>query len=165
MKKSFHQIARVLSLVLILSGCGPAYQSAANGGLGYSDLQMTKNIYKITYQGGLSTDLSQVESFALYRAAELMLQNGFNRFRVLRSQTHQMRLQPDSPIVIADQHSMGAIQTKVVTHLPHQHASYITELTVEGLQEGRIDEISEVYVATEVIDHLQKRLNLKTGKK
>ena len=71
------------ALTLILSACatstpyGPAPQP---GGYGFSEQQIEQNRYRITFRGNSSTSRQDVESFLLYRAAELTVQNGYDYF-------------------------------------------------------------------------------------
>lgn len=74
----------------LLAGCasGPVYRPAAQpGDYGYRDTMLTSQHYRVSFAGGYGTARETVENFALYRAADLALSHGAERFRVVSRQT------------------------------------------------------------------------------
>lgn len=71
---------------LALSACATAptlYQPlAARGGVGYSDYRIEPGRYRITFRGGPGAPAQQVADYALLRAADLALADGYDWFRV-----------------------------------------------------------------------------------
>ena len=64
------------------------YQPASQGGgYGFSEQKIEEGRYRITFRGNAQTTREQVENGLLYRAAELTLQNGFDYFVLLESDT------------------------------------------------------------------------------
>ncbi len=49
-------------------------------GVGYSELRLESNRYKVSFSGNSSTSRQTVENYLLYRAAEVTLQNGYDYF-------------------------------------------------------------------------------------
>lgn len=75
----------VLSIAL-LSGCAsaPTLYAArtASGGVGYSEFRLEPGRYRVTFQGGPGASVEQVSDYALLRAAELAVRDGYDWFRV-----------------------------------------------------------------------------------
>lgn len=67
---------------LILAACATAtpYAPAPEGGMGYAETRIESNRYRVTFSGNSLTDRETVETFLLYRAAELTLQEGYDWF-------------------------------------------------------------------------------------
>ncbi len=71
-----------LGSALILSACATAtpYQAAGEGTRGFAETQIEPNRYRVSFSGNSLTDLSTVENYLLYRAAELTAQRGYDYF-------------------------------------------------------------------------------------
>lgn len=83
------RITLFIALVL-LSSCatGPLYSPATGPDqAGYSETRLTDTRYRVTFVGRSSTSADQVSNFALLRAAELTLENGYDWFRVVSRDT------------------------------------------------------------------------------
>lgn len=76
-----------LAAACSLAACaavGPATYGAADGkGFGYEDTRIEADRYRITYRGSGGMPPEVVEDYALRRAGELALQNGYDWFRVV----------------------------------------------------------------------------------
>jgi hypothetical protein len=85
----------VLAIVMIgflsaLGGCasGQAYApQPSDGGIGYSDEQLSSERYRVTFSGDIGDSREQVESYLLRRAAEVTLRAGFTHFVVDKQNT------------------------------------------------------------------------------
>lgn len=86
---------------VVLTACATAtpYQpSAANNAYGFSEQRIEDNRMRITFRGNTLTDRETVETYLLYRAAELTLQNGYDYFIVANRDTEERsRLQATGP--------------------------------------------------------------------
>ena len=81
MKKNILAIA-----IIFLSGCtATSYQSLNYNG-GYSETQLSGNIYKVNFKGNGYTSAEQASDFSLLRCADLSLANNFKYFYVLSEQ-------------------------------------------------------------------------------
>lgn len=82
---------------LLLSACAtvPTQYQAADGprSVGYSDYRIEPGRYRITFRGGPGAPPQQVADYALVRAADLAIANGYYWFRVA---DRFMEGQPDS---------------------------------------------------------------------
>lgn len=75
-----------LFIMAILSGCaGTDYFASNNGMFGYNDVKLQDNIFKIGYQGTGVFSVQKSEDYALLRASEVTLGNGYKYFRALNS--------------------------------------------------------------------------------
>ena len=78
-----------LSALLLLGACATAtpYQAATEELHGYENQKIERNRWQVSFGGNALTDRQTVETYLLYRAAELTLQQGFDHFRVVRRET------------------------------------------------------------------------------
>lgn len=72
---------------LLLTACATAptvYRAAASAptAVGYSEYRLEAGRYRVTFQGGPGAQEAQVADYALLRAAELALRDGYDWFRV-----------------------------------------------------------------------------------
>lgn len=84
-----------------LTACATAtpYQpGAAGGAYGFTEQQIESNRTRISFRGNTLTDRETVETYLLYRAAELTLQSGYDYFIVANRDTEsRSRLQATGP--------------------------------------------------------------------
>lgn len=79
------RVLACLSLCAILGACamaspyGPAYGPR---GAGYSEYRIEPGRFRVTYQGGPGAPPQQVADYALLRAAELTLAEGYDWFQI-----------------------------------------------------------------------------------
>ncbi len=78
-----------LVALALLGACATAtpYQPATPNARGYSNQQIESNRWMVSFAGNSLTDRQTVETYLLYRAAELTSQNGYDYFRVVRRAT------------------------------------------------------------------------------
>lgn len=77
----------VVLATLSLAACATApthFQPAGRpGAVGYSEMQIEPGRYRVIFQGGPGAPLSLVQDYALLRAADLALADGYEWFRVV----------------------------------------------------------------------------------
>ena len=78
-----------LASLAALGACATAtpYQAATPSDRGYTNQQIEQNRWVVTFSGNSLTDRQTVETYLLYRAAELTVQNGYDNFRMVRRTT------------------------------------------------------------------------------
>ncbi|KXI28204.1 hypothetical protein AX660_17655 [Paraglaciecola hydrolytica] len=87
--KNLIQVMVLLSAVVLLGACAsaPAYkQATSKGGNGYTDIKVADDRYRVQYQSN-SKDVLDVTNMALYRAAEITQQRGYDWFVVTSRET------------------------------------------------------------------------------
>lgn len=85
-------IPGLLAGLTVLSGCAtPTPYGPVDGRYGYSETRIEEDRYRVTFQGNSLTDRETVETFLLYRAAELTLENGHDHFLVVEADTETER--------------------------------------------------------------------------
>ena len=78
---------RCLALLVVASlilGCATPYAPNSLPG-GYSEVQLDKNVFRVTFEGNGYTSQANTEEMALLRSAEVALQNGFTHFQLAGS--------------------------------------------------------------------------------
>jgi hypothetical protein len=84
-ERSMKNLALILGLSLALSACAtatpyqPLSKSSAQSG-GYSETRVENDRWRVSFNGNSLTDHDQVETYLLYRAAELTLAQGYDVF-------------------------------------------------------------------------------------
>lgn len=69
--------------MLFLAGCSTNYHQKGFFGDGYSDYRINQDKFAVTFRGNEYTDSENVRRFAMMRAAELTVQNGFHYFKIV----------------------------------------------------------------------------------
>lgn len=89
-------LAAVAGCAVALAGCAGSgstpYQPVSSANAvqgGYFDVRLSEDRYRVTFAGNRLTSREQVESFLLYRAAELTLQRGYDWFVIIDKETER----------------------------------------------------------------------------
>lgn len=72
-----------LGLAACATAVGTKYGPAGKSSYGYSEARIENDRYRINFAGDGATPRQAVEDYALLRAADLALENGFDWFRVV----------------------------------------------------------------------------------
>lgn len=67
--------------VTLVAGCATTYQPNGFSG-GFSETQLDKNVFRVSFKGNGYTIREGVEEMALLRSAELALKNGYSHFAI-----------------------------------------------------------------------------------
>ena len=81
MKKLFPMGCALLLLVACATAYKPAKKESANG---YFDVKLQEGMYEILFNGNENTTARRANDFALLRAAEVCLENGYQSFAIER---------------------------------------------------------------------------------
>lgn len=88
--RRWREAAVAALIALAAAACAkPTPYVAATDGYGYSDQRLDDRTYRVTVAGNSVTSRETVEDQLLYRAAEIALQNGHDRFRIVEQDTEQ----------------------------------------------------------------------------
>ena len=74
----------MVAISILQIACATSYQPKSLTG-GYEDYQLQNNLFEVSFEGNGYTSESRARNFALYRAAEVSLENGYRYFEVLSS--------------------------------------------------------------------------------
>ncbi len=82
-------LAAAFGALALLGACATAtpYQAATGTERGYSEIRIEDNRFQVQFAGNSLTDRRTVETYLLYRAAELTKLNGYDHFRIVRRDT------------------------------------------------------------------------------
>lgn len=83
-----------LAAAALVSACAtqtPYSPRTATSNYGYSDAQIESNRFRISFSGNSLTDQETVETYLLYRAAELTLESGYDWFEIVDRDTEANR--------------------------------------------------------------------------
>lgn len=86
------RLIRLIPLVLVvyLTACAsqtPYKPAEERGDFGYTQTQLSENRYRVTFTGNDLTPKGTVKDYALLRAAELTLQQGYDWFTLVKRET------------------------------------------------------------------------------
>lgn len=79
-------LASLAALSLAACATPTVYGPINPQGVGFTEYRIQDNRYRVTFQGGGGAPSAQVEDYALLRAAELTLRDGYDWFRVVARQ-------------------------------------------------------------------------------
>ncbi|MEO1552981.1 MAG: hypothetical protein AAFR82_03535 [Pseudomonadota bacterium] len=87
------KFAPALAALAFLGACATAtpYQAALDGQKGYENQRIESDRWNISFAGNSLTDRQTVETYLLYRAAELTDMEGYDFFRVVQRETDEDR--------------------------------------------------------------------------
>ncbi len=93
-----------LATFAVITACASStpYQPALDGKYGFDQQQIEDDRWTVSFAGNSLTDRQKVETYLLFRAAELTEQQGFDYFRVADSDTNADRRLVASPSALYD---------------------------------------------------------------
>lgn len=81
----------IVGITLLGAGCGPTEYKAAGplDETGYQTTQLTDDRYLVSFEGNAETSRQRVETYLLYRAAEVAAQTGHPYFALVEEETER----------------------------------------------------------------------------
>ena len=76
-------------LLMALAGCATKYRSAGGWGSGFSEVQLDKNVFKVSFNGNNYTRPERAQELALLRSADVTLQHGFSYFVIVEGRSRE----------------------------------------------------------------------------
>ena len=75
----------ILTFILTIVSCASSYQSKDRGWIfnsvdGFTETQLSDNVYSVRFRGNSATDRQRVDDFTFLRCAELTIENGYSYF-------------------------------------------------------------------------------------
>lgn len=75
----------IISALAVLAACATPYKQARKESAnGYFDTKMQEGMYQVLFNGNENTSARKANDFALLRAAEVCLENGYQSFEIVR---------------------------------------------------------------------------------
>jgi hypothetical protein len=99
LKATFAAIAAGAAVALASCATPTPYQPVSDRGSGgYAEYQITSDRFRVSFQGNSITQRDTVERYLLYRAAELTLQEGYDRFELVDRDTERQVQRYSTPV-------------------------------------------------------------------
>lgn len=76
-------VGAALCLAACATAVGTAYGPADSKGYGFAETRVEDERYRVSFAGDGATPIAVVEDYALLRAAEIAVENGYDWFRVV----------------------------------------------------------------------------------
>ena len=165
MKPASITIAAAAAFLTACTVSPTPYQVEGEGG-GYSEQQIEDNRYSVKFVGNTATPRDTVEEYALFRAAEVTLENGHDYFKVVSREIE--------PVV----NSRGGVFPRIGIGLgggnvgvgvstgiggggraDYSYAAYLDIVVFDG---EKPDGDRDAYVALDVIDNLKAKVAANT---
>ena len=85
------RLVPAFAALAVLGACATAtpYQAASSSDRGYAEQQIENDRWQVSFEGNSLTPRETVETYLLYRAAELTQEQGFEHFRVVQRDTDE----------------------------------------------------------------------------
>ncbi|HMA15755.1 MAG: CC0125/CC1285 family lipoprotein [Bacteroidota bacterium] len=154
-----------LLVMLLLAACAgpqPSLYAPRDGRDGYAQEELGKGLFRVTFQGNHVTSRERAEDYALYRAAELTLEVGAERFAVHDRLTERFTKVTRE---YYDPYPYGPYWT----HRPYyyrrpaqsfydERTTYLAQLTIEPFTGIAPGDVGKVYRAREVMERLAPQI-------
>ena len=134
-------VAWLLCIVLI-TGCATGYHSSGVTG-GYQDTKIQDGMYRISFQGNAAASEQRSADFAMLRASEVALRDGFPYFVILEGKT-------SSSSRIYSVEPTGAVGT-----VSEPSSNMVIQCYKEKPSDGRV-----VYDAVQVKENIKRQYSL-----
>ena len=152
-------ISFILCLFLV-GGCSTAYQREGFKG-GYSDLLLDSNTFRVSFRGNGYTSSDTVETYLLYRCAELTVQRGFDYFVIVDTKGETKQSFYTSPGSYSSSTSFsGNTAYTSGTYSPgttipiHKHRATVIMKVFKGSK----PDLPGAYTAKELMDNLRAQV-------
>ena len=125
MRRRTNLILLALFPLLVLTACATNYQREGVFSNGYSDFRLKEDTFVVTYRANEHTSPEKVMQFALQRASELTVQNGYRYFAIVD------QIDTSREHTVSKKQREGNSETKIVSHLHYPSL----RLTIQCFQE------------------------------
>jgi len=145
-------VKKIVFFILIsclICSCATAYKRASKStSNGYFETQLQNNIYEISFNGNEFTNIKKAQDYALLRAAEVCLDNGFKTFVIVNSSNNtEVSTRASSTYDYYTKQSHTSVYTSEYPKI---------NLAIQCSKNGDL-----VFDAQQIKDNLRKKYNLK----
>ena len=99
----------VLSVIAV-AGCATQYHAQGFAG-GFTETQLGENVFQINVKGNAYTSRERASDYAMLRASELTLENGFTYFSIADSDEHSQTSTHTTPTQTYSNYGQGTYTT------------------------------------------------------
>ncbi|WP_404409492.1 hypothetical protein LG272_02715 [Pseudidiomarina marina] len=148
MKTHIVMLFTLASLVLVGCSSQPDYRKAEGSGYGYQETKISDTQYRVSFKAR-GSDKTKAMDYALLRAAEVTLENGYDWFVVTHRETliDRERVSPESSIGYTSSNDMvtrcGLISC-TTTHYPRD--TFSAGVHIGGRKSSEIESIVEIKI-------------------
>jgi hypothetical protein len=158
--------AAALLVTLLLAACAaprPSFYAPLDGSDGYTEEELGKGLFRVSFQGNAATSRDRAGAYALYRAAELTLELGAERFAVHDRLTERfVKVTRETYDPFPYYGPYWYRRPYYGYHSPHtfqyERTTYLTQLTVEPFTGIAPGDVGKVYRAREVLQRLAPQI-------
>jgi hypothetical protein len=153
-----------LLVTLLLAACSTpqaSFYAPRDGSDGYAEEELGKGLFRVTFQGNHVTSRERAEDYALYRAAEMTLELGAERFAVhdrLTERFTKVTRETYDPFPYYGYGPYWHRRHYYAYHPPqtfqYERTTYLAQLTVEPFTGIAPGDVGRVYRAREVLQRL-----------
>lgn len=154
-----------LLVMLLLAACAgprPSLYAPRDGRDGYAEEALGKGLFRVTFQGNHVTSRERAENYALYRAAELTLELGAERFAVHDRLTERHTKVTREYYDPYPYDPYWRYRPYYYRPLPHrfydERTTYLAQITIEPFTGIAPRDVGRVYRAREVIERLAPQI-------
>lgn len=108
----------IAPLIVFIASCSTRYQPDGFTG-GYEEVQLSENIFSVTFSGNGYTKKQKAVDFCLLRCAELTKENGFEYFSIINQNndvTNTSYTSPSSSVTTGSVNSYGQVNAYTNTY-------------------------------------------------
>lgn len=175
-RKAFSKSLLVVGVCALINACvsnGPEYVPISEGGEnGYSSQKLNSDTFRITFSGSPGTPVNRVQDYALLRAAELAVVNGYNKFTIEDETVTPVNAPSQGPEIIVEptvHTSCGLLgctsspytpsYSVLDAGLPAQRQQFISSLVVVYAEDAQDKQDAVYYNAKEVIKSIRSAIS------
>ncbi|MGI9451356.1 MAG: CC0125/CC1285 family lipoprotein [Geminicoccaceae bacterium] len=166
---SFDRSILAAAMLAVLTACTVSptpYQVEGENG-GYSEQQIEEDRYSVKFVGNSATPRDTVEEYALFRAAEVTLENGHDYFKVVSREIEPVvksssGVYPRVGVGLGGGNVGLGVSTGFGSgRADYSYAAYLDIVVYDG---DKPDDDRDAYVALDVIDNLKAKIAANTPK-
>ncbi|HXV19337.1 MAG TPA: hypothetical protein VD883_04590 [Candidatus Omnitrophota bacterium] len=159
--------AILLLSVLLAAGCATGYQKQDMWGYGYHETKLQDDVYRIDFEGGADSEMTQIKDFALLRCAEFSIQNGYKYFVILERTADNKVSVVETPGYEFDDYYYDPVRPYILRPRYRRPTTYsvFTEPSVSNIIQGYRERPTNVnnlvYDAQKILENLKGKYKLK----
>ncbi len=146
------------------------YQEATSFGMGYKDQKLDGEKYRVSFKGNRITERETVETYLIFRAAEITLKEGFDYFTMIQWNTDRYsQVESISPVV----YGYYGQNTQIFPYYVYGSPPMVRGGTMENVEYEAVafinmakvppqDKKENYYKASEIIKNLNPKIQKNT---